>query len=141
MEDLLGTCLFWPFENQFLHFRIMYGWDNFGYTFQLRNNSSKSIYSTWKQMDTTTMQALHTFMPEKSKNTKRIYPWNSDSIVAIAVASRQATSLTLSPPSGPRNGSFSSISQITWYCWWLERSNQWVANYSWFDNGDKDRVY
>lgn len=51
------------------------------------------------------------------------YPSNSDSIVAITFASLEATSLTLSPPSGPTSGFFSSIAQISSYCWCIEREN------------------
>ena len=44
------------------------------------------------------------------------YPWNSDSIVAIAFASLEATSSTHSPLSGLMNGSFSSKAHISAYC-------------------------
>lgn len=50
------------------------------------------------------------------KRDSESYPWNSDSIVNRAFVSLETTSATLSPPSGGKNGSFSSKSHISWYC-------------------------
>lgn len=51
----------------------------------------------------------------EDQTIKKEYPWNSDSIWRIALANLEATSATLSPPSGRLNGSSSSRAQISAY--------------------------
>lgn len=53
---------------------------------------------------------------------KKEYPWNSDSISRIAWASLEATSSTLSPPSGRLNGSSSSRAQISSYFYMIQHT-------------------
>lgn len=51
------------------------------------------------------------------------YSLNSDSMSTKAFVSLEATSATLSPPSGGRKGSFSSNAHISEYCQWQQKKS------------------
>lgn len=68
------------------------------------------------------------YIKEKWNIGFMLYPWYSNSMVAMAFASLETTSATLSPPSGPVNGSFTSRSHISGYCK-HERKKKYVYKY------------